>query len=406
MKDLFSLGEIYISDFTKDGANQYSIKHDLKLVMEEDTGAVRLATTAPLNRMFGRYFYRSGVNETMVRELKSIVESILSVVKLKDNDIFLDIASNDGTLLSFVPKNLIRIGIDPAEDSYKDEAKKHSNLIIQDFFSAAVYRTSLFGKQKAKVITAIAMFYDLDKPDYFLKDIYEILDDEGLFVMQLSHSGLMIKQMAFDNILSEHVYYYCLNSLRVYLDRNRLKIVDCQLNDTNGGSFRVYIMKDIADKTKFTTAPNRDVCKYRIESLLKYEEYLKLDVPETWMKFYDGINALRDVVVSFIKAEKANGKTVWAYGASTKGNTLLGYFGLDHTLITACAERSTHKWGLKTSSGNIPIVSEAEFRKAAPDYVLILPWHFVGNFIEREAEYLSNGGKFICPCPQFKIIGK
>ena len=379
--ELFSLGELYISDFIKDGENPRGGKHDLQLMMEDDTKAVRLQTTAPLSQMFGKYFYRSGINETMVKELKNIVDYILPLVKLKENSIWADVASNDGTLLSFVPKHLIRVGIDPADDTYKVEAEKHANLIIQDYFSSNKFKKSKFGSQKISVLTAIAMLYDIDNLDVFLKEVYEVLDDEGLFVVQLSHSGLMIEQCALDNILSEHIYYHTLSSLKIYLERNGFKIVDCSLNDTNGGSFRVYIRKQIANDNLFATRPYRDVCSYRINSLLQYEKTLELDKPETWMKFYDRINKLKEDVVSFIKKARADGKTVWAYSASTKGNTLLQYFGLDNTLIDGIAERSTYKWGLKTVGTNIPIFSEDEMRKEQPDYLLILALHFVSNFI-------------------------
>lgn len=404
MKKLFSLGELYVSDFLKDDEKPRGGKHDLQLVLEEDTGAVRLETTAPLDTMFGKYWYRSGINDTMKRELKNIVDSILPLVKLNENDVWVDIASNDGTLLSFVPKNLIRIGIDPADDSFKFESEKHADLIIQDYFSANGFKKSKFGNQKVKVLTCIAMFYDLDKPDDFLKDVYEILDDEGLFVMQLSYTPLMIEQLAFDNILSEHVYYYSLFNLKVYLERNGFSIVDCQLNDVNGGSFRVYIRKSNANIKNFSSQPYRDVCNFRINSLLKYEESLKLDDVETWMNFYDKILELKDKTVSFIKEEKAKGKVIWGYGGSTKGNTTLQVFELNNILIDGIAERSVYKWGLRTVGTNIPIYSEDYMRKVKPDYLLVLPWHFLTEFKERESEYLKTGGKFIIPCPKFEII--
>jgi len=326
-------------------------------------------------------------------------------VKLNENDIWCDTACNDGTLLSFVPKNLIRIGIDPVEDSFKKDAERHANQIIQDYFSADAYKSGKFGKQKCKVLTCIAMFYDINDPDAFLKDAYEVLDDEGIFVMQLSHSGLMIEQCAFDNILSEHVYYYVLSSLSVYLERNGFKVVDCSLNDTNGGSFRVYIRKQIANDKLFASQPYRDVCEYRIKSLLDYEKSLGLDTAKPWLDFYDRINELKTQVAGFIRQAKSEGKTVWAYAASTKGNTLLQYFELDETIIDGIAERSTFKWGLKTVGTNIPIYSEDDMRKAQPDYLLILAWHFVQSFVDREKEFLARGGKFIVPCPKFEIIG-
>lgn len=402
--DLFSLGNLWISDFIRDGEEPRGGKHELKLVMEEDTRAVRLETTAPPESMYGVYWYKSGINESMRQELKNIVDSIMPLLKFKENDIFLDIASNDGTLLSFVPDNFIKIGIDPIEDKYKEQAEEHADLILQNYFSSAVYRKSKFGKQQVKVLTSIAVFYDIDSPDDFCKDVYDILDDEGLWVMQLSHSGLMIKQLAFDNILSEHVYYYTLSSLKIILEKNNFKIVDCSLNDTNGGSFRVYIRKKISNYKLFATQPYRDVCNYRIESLLAYEKKLKLDEPEIWKKFYSDILNLKEKVVSFIKSEKGKGKTFWGYSASTKGNTAIQWFGLDHTLIDGIAERSVDKWGLKTVGTHIQIRSEDEFRKAHPDYCIILAWHFVKSFIERESEYLAKGGKFLTAMPSFEII--
>lgn len=405
MKELFTLNNLYVSDFLKENEEPRHHPTELKLALD-DNGTVRLAErTAPLETMWGTYWYNSGINASMKKELQSIVSSILEVKKLKENDIWIDIGVNDGTLLSFIPKDLIRIGIDPADDSFKQAAEKHANIIVQDYFTASAFKGTKFGHLKTKVITSIAMFYDLEHPEIFIQDIAEVLDQDGLWVLQLSYTPLMLKQLAFDNILHEHFYYYSLFNLKVLLEKNGFQIVDCQLNDTNGGSFRVYAMKNDADVKTFATQPYRDVCQFRIDSLLAYESTLALDEVATWQDFYRRINELREQTVSFIKQAKAEGKTVWGYGASSKGNTLLQYFGLDHTLIDAIAERSTFKFGLKTVGTNIPICSEDEMRKAKPDYLLLLPWHFLSEFIERERDYLMGGGQFIVPCPKFEIIG-
>jgi hypothetical protein len=404
MKDLFSLGKLHISDFLSNEETPKTEKVELKLILEEETGAVRLEKCAPLDLMYGKYWYRSGVNNTMRKELSNIVTDILEHFSVNENDIWLDIACNDGTLLSNVPETMIRIGVDPADDSFKVESEKHANLIIQDFFSYESFTKTHFKKCKAKVVTSIAMFYDLDNPGEFIRDIHKILDDDGLWVMQLSYTPLMIEQMAFDNICHEHIYYYSLFNIKKLLESNGFMVVDCRLNDINGGSFRIYIMKSNADVTKFSTQPNRDVCKFRVNSLIEYEKSLQLDSPNTWHKFFNNINTLKDTTVAFIKNERAKGKKVWAYGASTKGNTLLQYFGLDHTLIDGIAERNLHKWGLRTVGTDIPIFSEDDMRKANPDYLLILPWHFISEFRQREIRYLEGGGKFIVPCPKFEVI--
>lgn len=401
---LFTLGKLYVSDFVATGSSPRGDKYELDMIINED-GAVRLNTVAPLNIMYGQYWYRSGITDTMKRELSDIVRSIQSTFKLEQGDVWLDIASNDGTLLSNVPSMCYRLGIDPADASYKQEAEKHSDEIIQDYFSQSAYTKAKCRDKKAKVITTIAMFYDLDDPDSFVQDIHAVLDDNGLWVIQLSYTPLMLEQMAFDNICHEHIFYYSLFNLKALMNRNGFDIMDVQLNDINGGSFRVYMMKTTADKTKFGSQPHRDVCNFRIKSILAHEETLGLDDPKTWQDFFQRINDLKQQTVDFIKSEKAKGKSIWGYGASTKGNTLLQYFELDSSLIDGIAERSPFKYGLSTVGSNIPIFSEEDMRRAKPDYLLILPWHFINEFKNRESEYLKSGGKFIVPCPKFEIIG-
>lgn len=405
-KKLFSLGDLYVSDFINVDTDARAGKHDMTLVIDERYGAARLEKCTPIHSMFGKYWYRSGINQTMRTELKGIVDSVTSVQKLEEGDLWLDIACNDGTLLSFVPNGIKKLGIDPAEDSFKEESSKIADDIVQDFFTLENYKKSKFKNKKAKVVTCIAMFYDLDEPVDFLKDVSKVIDDDGLFIIQMSYTPLMIKQLAFDNICHEHVYYWGLASMEKLLKKAGLKIVDCQVNDVNGGSFRIYIKKKKSTVTSFATAPYRDVCNVRVESLLKWEKGLKLDKEEIWLDFFNRIEALKKETVDFIKAEKAKGKIICGYGASTKGNTLLQYFGLDNTLIDAIAERSPYKFGLKTIGTNIPILSEEDVRAMNPDYMLVLPWHFIAEFVKREDEFLSKGGKFIVPCPTFEIIGK
>ena len=355
MKELFSLGKLNISDFLSIDNNTEQKKYELKLILDEN-GAVRLNECAPLDSMYGKYWYRSGINQTMRAELKSIVDSIVKVSNFSPNDVWIDIACNDGTMFEFIPDDIIKIGIDPADDSYFNESKKKANLVIQDFFTEESYSKCKFGHIKAKIITVIAMFYDLDKPDIFLQDINKVLDDDGLLIMQMSYTPLMIEQLAFDNICHEHTYYYSLFNIKKLLEKNGFSVVDCQLNDVNGGSFRLYIKKSGKEKS-FYTQPYRDVCNFRINSLLNYESTLNLDSVNTWIDFYNRINELKDITLDFVKKAKEEGKSVWGYGASTKGSTLLQYFGLDNTLIDGISDRNPYKWGLKTS-GWITILCE------------------------------------------------
>lgn len=406
--ELFSLGSLYVSDFLKQNENPRA-KNELKLQLDSATGLVSLSSVADKQLMYGKYWYRSGINVSMRNDLLDIVRSIDKVKKLSPADVWLDIACNDGTLLEHVGnlgKAIIRIGIDPADDTFVRESTKHAEEIIQDFFTFESYKNSKFGNINPAVITTIAMFYDLEDPATFIQDVRRIIDKNGIWVLQLSYTPLMLKQLAFDNICHEHVYYYSLFNIKELLEKNGFKLVDCQLNSVNGGSFRIYAQRSDSDKSSFADQSFRDVGNYRIESTLAYEEKLNLGSSETWLEFFSRIEALKKKTRDFIISEKSLGKKIWAYGASTKGNTLLQYFGLDSSLIEGIAERSSYKFGLKTVGTNIPICSETEMREKNPDYLLVLPWHFISEFLERENEFLERGGKFIVPCPEFNIIGK
>jgi hypothetical protein len=406
MKKILTLGSHYVSDFLSSEDNSERQKYSLDLYLDETIGAARLNEVAPASAMWGKYWYRSGMNHSMTMDLKNIAEQVSKRTKYQKDDIWLDIACNDGTMFKFIPDDFVKVGCDPCDDSYHQESSKLA-YVIQDYFTYSAWKNSFYGGDKAKVITTIAMFYDLDDPHTFVEDIKKVLDENGLWVIQLSYTPLMIEQMAFDNICHEHVYYYHLNSLKTLFELHDLKIVDAELNDTNGGSIRVYIQHKNAAVTSFGTAPLRDVCNFRIAALLEYEKNnYDLTNIDLWNKFASNLESLKNQVVDFIRSARAEGKTVYGYGASTKGNTLLQYFGLDQNDIVAIAERSTYKFGLKTIGSNIPIISEDEMRNAKPDYLLILPWCFISEFVSREQDFLKSGGKFIVPCPKFEIVGE
>jgi len=409
-KKVLELGSHYVSDFlNEDEDSSNRKKYSLDLYIDEESAAVRLGDDdlAPAEAMWGRYWYRSGTNATMTKELGSIVDEIVHRVTLNPGDVWLDIACNDGTLLSQIPTGVVRIGIDPCDDTYLEQSSKHGK-IVQDYFSSDAYESAFpVGAPRAKVITCIAMFYDLNNPTDFIKDLYKVLDDDGVLVLQMSYTPLMLQQMAFDNICHEHVYYYSLTSLAYIFQNQGFNLVDASINDTNGGSIRVYFQKDKAKTDSFATAPLRDVCNFRVDSLLAFEEsHIDITDEKLWQEFGRRLLALKGEVVRFVKEAKEDGKTIYGYGASTKGNTLLQYFELTNDDITAIAERSPFKWGKKTIGTEIPIVSEDEMRAAKPDYLLVLPWHFIDEFVKREKQFLEDGGAIVVPCPEFKIITK
>lgn len=401
--ELFSLGDIYMSDFIDPDIEPRLPQVPLTLMLAPESGLVQLAHTADFDAMYREYWYRSGTNATMKKELKEIAEKATMLMKPQKGDVWIDIGCNDGTLLSNINPEVTRVGFDPALNTFLEaESKKHADTVIVDYFTKDSFEKT--GYKKAKVITSIAMFYDLEEPHTFVQNIYDILDDDGLWIIQMSYLPLMLKQLAFDNICHEHLEYYSLESLTYLLDMHDLTVVDCELNDVNGGSFRIYIQKKSASPTSFGTSPYRDVARMRVESIRALEAHMDLKNPQVYLDFYAKIQSLKEETMAFIHNARTEGKTIWGYGASTKGNTLLQWFGLNESHIDGIAERAEMKYGKKTAGSNIPIESEAIARASKPDYMLVLPWHFINEFKMREAEYLKSGGAFIVPCPKFEII--
>ena len=403
---LIELGSMYTSDFVHNSA-EYATrkKYSLDLVWNEKLGCPTLTEQPSGEEMWRKYWYKSGTNASMRDALRDVVDSIFDHKKMMGNNyVWLDIACNDGTLLSWVDESkFFRVGIDPIEEKYIAEALQHTESIVQDYFTYDAWLKANAPK-KADVVTSIAMFYDLQDPFTFAEDVEKVLDDNGIWVLQLSYTPLMIKQLAFDNICHEHWAYHNLTSVQRILNLANMKVLNAELNDVNGGSIRVYAVKKIADMNSFGSAPLRDVWAMNVQALFNNEHHY--DNYPVWNDFANSVAMLRMKTTDFIDKANRDGKSVWGYGASTKGNTLLQFFDLDNTKIEAIAERNPDKWGLHTIGSNIVIKSEADMREAQPDYVLVLPWHFISEFVQREREYLEKGGAFIVPCPQFRIYTK
>jgi NDP-4-keto-2,6-dideoxyhexose 3-C-methyltransferase len=397
---IMSLGSIFVSDFVLDRENYDRERYPLELVLcdirDGGCGLLQLAHTVDPANMYQFYYYHSGANPTMKEALKDIVRCAESMVSLGKNDFVMDIGCNDGSLLRFYSdKNINLIGFDPAKNLIP-EAKTGTRLIINDYFSSKAF-ADIFPDQKVKIITSIAMFYDLDDPNRFVLDVKTILHEEGLWIIQMSYLPSMLETNAFDNICHEHLGYYSLNTLKFLLTEYDLKIVDVSLNEVNGGSFRVYIKHEEADC-------DREGLE-RVRRLEIKEQTMGLKDKHIYHSFAQRVESVKEKVNTFIESEKRKGKTIYVYGASTKGNTFLQYLGLDHRLITAAIEKNTDKYKKMTVGTWVPIVSEKEGRKAKPDYFLVLPWHFLDYFIEREKQFLADGGQFIVPLPEMKVIG-
>jgi NDP-4-keto-2,6-dideoxyhexose 3-C-methyltransferase len=400
---VLSLGELYVSEFPAPG-DPDGVKAPLELMLCRRCHLVQLKHTVPAESLYRNYWYRSGTNQTMRDALADITAKAEQLVRLRDGETVLDIGCNDGTLLaSYSTGGIHRVGFDPAENLHKHSSRVAERVIVGFFDAERFLADPDLGSRRPKVITSIAMFYDLDDPNRFVMDIKRVMHPDGLWILQMSYLPLMLKTNEVGNICHEHLEYYSLQALEYLLRRHDFDIVDAELNDVNGGSLRAYIRPSTAGADGFGDATYRELAAQRVQALRDRETKMGLTDTTVYTDFAFWAERLRKDVVEFIRGQVAAGKKVYVYGASTKGNTLLQYYGLDHTLITAAAERNPDKWGRRTVGTHIPIISESDARAARPDFFLILPWHFVDEFQAREREYLLAGGRFIMPMPYFSI---
>lgn len=402
--NVLTLGDLAVSDFVNNPKSDAGIKAPLELVLcnpkSYGCGLLQLRHTVSNEAMYRQYWYRSGINQTMIDELEDISLRAANVADLQSGDFVIDIGANDGTLLrGYKVQGLNTVGFEPARNLY-DYGKIGTTKIINDFFNHAAWLSS-FGQQKAKVITAIGMFYDLDDPKSFLDDVCKCLDDQGVFIIQMMYMPFALERNAFDGICHEHLEYYTMRSLENLLHRHGLKIFDVQMRaEINEGSVRFYICKEVAPAKKMITRE----AQARVSELRKSEEILGLEELSTYKSLVQRIENARNSTLDFLKKENAKGKKIHGYAASTKGNTTLQYYGINSELVEAIADRNPVKWGKYTVLSGIPVISEEDSRALKPDYYFVLAWHFLPEFIAREHDFLERGGKFIVPMPEFKII--
>jgi hypothetical protein len=392
---LYNFGDQYISNFVDPGHAYDGEKCPIELVYCPECTLVQNPHTAPQELLYsGHYWYRSGVTATMRTALADVVRDAMSQVDLQPMDVVLDIGSNDGTLLGFYPDNVVRVGVEPAKNLTADPQEK-VDVLINDFWSEEAY-TSRLGTDKARIITACGMFYDCDDPNQFIADIAAVLERDGVFIAQLMCLKNMINCNDIGNMAHEHLEFYTLHSLAVLLRRHNLMIYDVTTNAVNGESYRISIRH-----AAYPTGRSPEAGARVVDAFINEVNILK-----DFEDFITRMEANRDEVQDIINEANEDGKMVCVYGASTKGNFLLQWYGIDYDDVMYAAERSPEKWGKVTAGTDIKIYSEAIVRQQRPDYMLVLPYAFISEFLEREKDeaWRKAGGKFIVPLPELRIL--
>ena len=359
---------------------------------ENACGLLQMEHSVPPEVLYSSYWYRSGTNHTMREHLRGIAGEAAAMVGDGARTV-LDIGCNDGTLLNCYPASYKKFGVDPSDVAQSTGPDIH---LVRDIFPSAELGAALAGRQ-CDIVTSIAMFYDLEDPIGFARAVRDILAPEGVWVLEMSYMPTMLEMNSYDTICHEHLEYYSLALLERIMRAAGLKVFSVSLNSINGGSIRCFVTHE----TNFRQRGPEHAAQLR--TLRRQEFDLELDTDKPYRNFQSRIDRHRDELSALLKKLKGEGKQIHIYGASTKGNTILQWCGIDKSIITVAAERNPDKYGARTLGTDIPIVSEAESRAMRPDYYLVLPWHFKEEFLQREADSLRQGIKFIFPLPNIEI---
>lgn len=395
------IGEQYLSSVFPANLDYHAevSRYPLDLVMcrkgegRTTCGLVQLGHRLNLSSMYNAYPYTSSTNSSMAPILEDVARSARAFKNTEPGDVILDTGGNDGTLLSFFrDEPFTLLNIDPAKN-VKSLLDSSNYTYVPDFMSEKAFRS--VSAKNAKLIFSIAMFYHLDTPVQFAKEVSACLDNEGVWTIQMAYLPAMLRTNMYDNIVHEHNGYYAAHHMKWIMEQAGLEVFDVAENNVYGGSFRVFVKKKGCSKFPLTD---------RYRAILEKELTEGIFNPVTYEEFMRRIEKTRDDLRALCQRIKAEGKTIWIYGASTKGNTILQYCGFTRDDFVAAADASLFKVGKYIIGSDIPIKDEAEMRAAKPDYLLTLPYSFVDAFVKREAALVAQGTKFIVPLPEVKII--
>jgi hypothetical protein len=397
LTDLFTFGDQFLATaFVRSNTEHplAGIKVPLSVTLCRSCGLVQLKESVRRDLLFHDYFYRSSTNPMMRRALNEVADDLSSHAALKTGDFVLDVGCNDGTMLEFFDPGTVRIGIEPARN-IDWSGVDQSIHIVNDFFSKEVaLRAS--GGQLYRGISSVAMLYSVEDVNAFAAQIRELLAPDGVWCIQVSYLQSMLDTLSFYDICHEHLYYFTLGTLSRVLERHSLEIFDVSTNDVNGGSLRLFATHQNGAKQKTN----------RLRNLTDTEGKQNLDSPETYTEFFGRVRAARETVRDYIRNEKAHGRMVVGLGASTKGNVLLQFFGLDRNWLPYISERNPDKVSLRTLGTDIELISEESARALSPSCMLVLIWFFKDEILKRERSYLEQGGKLLFPMPYLHLVTK
>ena len=388
---VMDMGEQAVIDFPS--WQDAGVKAPLCIAVCEACGLAQLRETVRRDFMYRHYWYRSGTSDTMVLALESVVKAARGLVPLTGDDVVMDIGANDGTLLSYYPQDVVRVAVEPSQMAVSIEMADYR---VFDYFSLEAVRgvtRDITESQRVKIVTSIAMFYDVDRPLDFMADVAEILHPEGIWINQMNYLPVVMDNNAFDFISHEHLTHWTLRTISWGLKKVGLEVFDMDTLPLNGGTARFYIQhKGVRAVSSKVGGYAKEACGY--------------DKPDVWKDFAERVEKNGVRLRGTIRDIVASGKKVYVYGASTRGSTLLQHYGLDSTMLPYAADKDKAKWGRYMVGTGIKIISEEAARANLPDYFLVLPYSYIEEFKRRETEFLGRGGQFIVPLPEVHFVGR
>lgn len=363
---------------------------------KDGCGLLQMKEEVHHDLLYRQYFYRSSTSMTMRMDLQEVVKDVMGRTPLGSGDIIVDIGANDCTMIGFYPSTYRRVGYEPARNIDWSHVDR-SISIINNYFEAKSF-IEKFGNEKARAVTCCAMFYDLSDPERFVRDVKQILADDGVWCIQLSYLPLTLQNMNFYDICHEHLAYYSLDTLEQLMKRNNMMVIDASANTVNGGSLRAFVVHQ--SNVGALTEEGRN----RLEALREKERKMDLKNPQTYQRFEREIHDLSMKVRGYIEEKIRKGGKVFGLGASTKGNVLLQLFGIGKNMLPKISERNPEKVGLRTLGTDIELISEEEARRLKPASMLVLPWYFKDEIVKREREYLDAEGTLLFPMPYAHVV--
>jgi SAM-dependent methyltransferase len=364
--------------------------YPLRVGFCHDCTLVQIDHTIPKENMFSDYPYVSGTTNTLVRHFNETSGRLVSTYDLHDNDLVVDIGSNDGTWLAqYQPFGLRVLGVEPAAN-VAQMATEHGRPTLNRFFNEDTADIILEQHGPASLVTAAGVLFHLEELHSVIQGIGRILAPKGVLVVQAIYLGGMIENLAFDQIYHEHLCYYTLRSIGRLFALHGLEIFDVRLVPIHGGSIEVH-----------AGACGGRAVKPAVVTFSEMEREKRFGEIETYRDFSKRILALKEELLAGLRSRRSQGKTVWAYGAPAKGATLVNSFGIGTDLVERAVEKNPMKVGYAIPGMRIPIVAEGH---GTPDVYLVLAWNFLQEFVEKERAFLEGGGEFLVPIPKVKSI--